>query len=445
MQKETKNISLMDFHKIGKNGNPYDIIDVKIADYIISQENVLIIEQKPYIYKNGVYIMDEDGTILKYLIKSMIIPDLITVTRINRVYNLILIDHKLKCDIEDVNRYPSHWINFKNGMLDVLTGEIHKHDPNYLSVNQIPHDFIPDLKIEDSLFYRFLQSRIPSKENQKMLFEYMGYCMTKDLIFQKFMILHGIGNSGKSKILNFIIKMVGKENVCNIPLQDLSERFTSANLLLKLLNTCGDLTSKALKDSSVIKQITGNDPVKAEYKGGKTFSFISNAKMIFSCNELPVVIDEKSNGFYRRLLLIRFSESGEYIHDLERNLSDEKEIEKVISGCVFALQNALERGSLFESRENLVEVSNLKMESDSAEAFMNDCVEKNENLKIKRADLYSYYEEYCREENRMPLGKQGFFKSLRLKGYSDIKNQGVYYFKGLDIKWKHCSSTPFYK
>ena len=121
---QEKSMNLLDFHKIGKNGNPYDIIDDKIASYIVENEHIIIIAGKPYIYKNGVYKKDEDGNILRYLIKSMIVQELITISRINRVYSLIITNHKLSVDTEDVNRYPSHWINFKNGMLDVISGEL---------------------------------------------------------------------------------------------------------------------------------------------------------------------------------------------------------------------------------------------------------------------------------------------------------------------------------
>ena len=55
---------LEQFHKIGKSGNPYDIIDSKIADYVISHNHIIIISGKPYIYKNGVYVKDKNGNLL---------------------------------------------------------------------------------------------------------------------------------------------------------------------------------------------------------------------------------------------------------------------------------------------------------------------------------------------------------------------------------------------
>ena len=421
----------------------YDIIDDKIANYIIEHEHIVLISGKAYIYKGGVFKMDECGSILKYLIKSMIIQELITIGRINRVHALILTNHKLIVDAEEVNRYPSHWINFKNGMLDVITGELHEHSPSYLSVNQIPHEYKPDLSIEGSVFYEFLCSRVTDEDNRRMLFEFMGYCMTKDITFQKFMILYGLGESGKSTIINFTTAMVGKENTCSIALQQLNDRFTTASLLLKILNTCGDVANSALTDTSIIKQLTGDDQIKGEYKGGAIFFFRNTAKMMFSCNELPKVLDEKSNGFYRRLLIVRFTESGKYIPGLKKKLAKESEIETVISGCISALKSALISGKLFESSANLEEISTLKYESDTVAAFLTDVTDKKEDSRERRSDMYTYYEAYCIREKRTPLGKQGFFKSMRAKGYIDKLRDGIFYFYGIEVPFEKRSRTPF--
>lgn len=441
-EEEASDTFLEDFHKIGKNG-AYDIIDDKIASYIIEHENIIIIAGKPYIYKDGVYKRDEDGNILKYLIKSMIFPHLVTITKINRVYALIMINHKLAVDTEDVNKYPSHWINFKNGMLDVISGEMHEHSPKYLSVNQIPHNYIPGLEITKSTFYAFIESRIPDDGNKRMLFEFMGYCMTKDVTFQKFMILYGLGESGKSTIINFTMDIVGRGNTCSIPLQQLSDRFTTASLLLKILNTCGDMTNSALTDTGVIKQLTGDDAIKGEYKGGSIFFFRNHAKMMFSCNELPKVLDEKSNGFYRRLLIVGFTESGEYIPDLKAKLSEESEIETVISGCVSALKNALIKGKIFESSGNLEEVERLRTESDTVAAFLNDCAEYGDNLRIRKSTIFNYYVDYCTEEGRKPLGKRAFKGSMEKKGFFVKLKDGYECYRGIDIKWKEIMKPVF--
>ncbi len=82
-------------------------------------------------------------------------------------------------------------------------------------------------------------------------------------------------------ILNELLRLTGTENVSAIPLQKISDRFTTAKLLYKTVNCCGDLENSPLRDTSVIKQLTGKDLVQAEYKGGEIFFFKNRAKFIF--------------------------------------------------------------------------------------------------------------------------------------------------------------------
>ena len=49
----------------------------------------------------------------------------------------------------------------------------------------------------------------------------------------------------------------------------------------------------------------GEDSISGEAKKKDIFSFRSYAKLIFSANELPIVKSERTNGFYRRLLVLK--------------------------------------------------------------------------------------------------------------------------------------------
>ena len=276
-----------------------------------------------------------------------------------------------------------------------------------------------------------------------MLFEYMGICLLPDILFQKFLLLVGLGESGKSVILNQQSKIVGIDNLSAIPLQALSERFTTAFLLNKICNICGDLSNDAIKDTSAIKQLTGEDLCKAEYKGGDVFFFKNRAKFLFSCNELPSILDDRSNGFYRRVLIIRFDNQGEFIHDLYEKLSNEKEIEIIISHIVQGAKLALERGKIFESGGSLGEVSRLQCDSDSVAAFLESCAEPDKANRVKRPDLFAAYEDYCRHEERTPLGKTAFFKALRTKGFRESKVHGTIYICGLHLKFMESDESPF--
>lgn len=433
---------LMKFCRINKNGIPYDIIDAAIAEEVINNHEIMVIAGKPWIYMNGVYKQDENGLYVQHYVKELILLNLVNDTRIVRVYKLIIKDIRLQVNIENVNLYPKTWVNFRNGMLDVRSGEMHPHSPSYKSIFQIPHDYVPGLDINSSVFHKFLQSRL-NADNQIMLYENLGHCLFPDILFQKFLLLVGDGDNGKTVIINHSIRILGKENTSAIKLQSLSDRFTTAKLFGKQANVCADIPNTALKDTSTLKLLTGEDLVKAEYKGGEIFFFKNKAKFIFSCNEIPTILDDRSNGFFRRILIIRFQGKGEFIPDLYEKLEDEKEIEILISHLISREKLALERGKLYESRENLGEISRLREESDSIESFLNNATVPDKDGRVRRPDLFAAYLDFCKEEDRIPLGKVAFFRGLRTKGYYETKSCGVNYICGFRLGFMETYSSPF--
>lgn len=427
---EIQDINLEDFQKIGKNGNPYDILDDKIAEYITQEQlDMFVLNGQAYLYRNGYYKLDEDGKILKAHIKALIWPDLVTISRINRVYNLIMSDYRLSKKNEDVNRYPVHWINFRNGMYDVIKQEMHQHDPKYLAINQIPHEYDPDAEYQGSVADQFIRGIIPDDQDREMLLAYAGYCMTLDTSLQKLLVLLGLPGAGKSTLINLITDMVGYENVSCITIQDLGERFMPTELLGKLLNACAELPKKALEQTDAIKRITGEDPVKGEYKGGKVFKFRSYAKLLFSANEMPVTLDEKSGAFFRRMLVIETRKRGAYIQNLGKGLK--YSMPGFINACVAALSRLYLSGKEIDSQNSKESVHELFRESDSVMAFLDDCMEKVPGMKVDRTLLYEKYRAYCWNNNMRELSSKGFFANLRSKGYDDYPSNGKRYFKDL--------------
>ena len=435
---DDQGINLLDFQKIGRSksgepGNPYDILDDKIAEYLTTvQLDIFVLNGQPYIYRGGVFKRDEDGKILKSHIKALIWPDLVTISRINRVYNLILADYRLTKKNEEINNYPTHWINFKNGMYDPVAGVMKEHDPKYLSINQIPYNYDPDANYRGTVAEQFFNGLFPDEKDREMFFAYAGYCMTTDTRLQKFLVLLGVPGSGKSTAINMLINTVGTENVSCITLQDLQERFTPTELLGKLLNACADLPKKALEQVDAIKRITGEDPIKGEYKGGKVFSFQSYAKLIYSANEMPVSLDEKSGAFYRRILAIEISQKGPQIKALRKGLEYSRP--GFIKECVEALSRMYAKGGEIDSPNSRRIVHELHRESDSVQAFLDDCIERCPGERIERGLLHKKYEAYCWSNEWAPLNSRSFYKNLRGKGFRDYPSCGSRYFSDMCSK-----------
>lgn len=426
-----QNIDLRDFQKIGKKSNePYDILDDKIAEYITRKQlRVFVLNGVPYIYRRGYYLRDDDGKILKAHIKKLIWPELITIGRINRVYNLILADYRLTKKNEEVNQYPAYWINFKNGMYDPVKQIMHQHKPEYCSINQVPHEYSQNAEYSGSVAEKFLKGVFPDTQDREMFLTFCGYCMTADTSLQKFMIITGVPGSGKSTAINLLIDAVGSENVSCVTLQDLNERFTPTELLGKLLNACADLPKKALDQVDAIKRITGEDLVKGEYKGGKVFAFRSYAKLIFSANEMPVNLDEKSDAFYRRMLTIEVMQKGEDIPNLKEGLAHS--MPGFIRECMAALTRLYTTRRKIDSQNSKRLVHEYHRESDNVQSFLDDRIERKPGEQIARTELYRLYESYCIFNRWTPLNSRSFYKNLRGKGYRDYKSGNDRYFKDM--------------
>ena len=180
----------------------------------------------------------------------------------------------------------------------------------------------------------------------------------------------------------------------------------------------------------MIKQLSGEDAISAEYKGGDVFSFYNTAKMLFTANTIPLVEDEQSNGYYRRLLIARMKE-GDYIPDLKKNI--QKESPEFIYFLTKHLRNVYERGSIFESQGSFREVETLRNTSDSVQEFVDEVITECPGMKPKKKDVFDCYEKYCAAEKFDSVGRNTFYQSMASKGFITGKSDGVEVFRNISI------------
>lgn len=430
---------LSQFHLVNNKGVPAGVFDEAIFKYIKGQQDLFVCGGTVYIYDGGYFKADVSGARLKTMISKLIYPQFIKSTTLKRIYDRFLCDISLEVSFEELNRYPAHWICFENGMYDCKEKRLLPHSPKYKAVNQIPHEYKPGAVHEGKRTEEFLKFICPEPDSREMLLQFSGYAHTKDVGQQKFLVLLGEGGSGKSTFIRLMEASVGSRNLSNISLTDLQQRFASFGLMGKLLNSCADLEISALEDTAIIKKVLGEDTLRAEQKGRDAISFKNYAKLIFSTNELPVVKAEKTNGFYRRLLVLPMNRVPEKKNP---NLLNEllQEIDYFVWLSVQALERMYEKEIIITSAESEKAVAQLRMDSDTVQAFLVESCVLEDGSRIERTELYRNYEKYCEDTDRQSLTKNNFYKSLRVKGYTDFKTGGYRYFKGIS-DGKNCP-TP---
>ncbi|MCX4304090.1 MAG: phage/plasmid primase, P4 family [Clostridia bacterium] len=435
--KIVENDPLRQFHHFnGKDqSKPTGVFDFAIFKYFKENYHVFICGS-PYLYTDGVYIRDANGTKIKKIIRDCLYEQFKKSRIINQVYNLIFEAEEFQLDFSEVNQYQKSWINFQDCMLDVNTMQKMPHDPKYFSINQVPYCYKDIEKApKGKEIEQFLNSMIPDKDDRKMFLEFSGLAKTTDTSFQKFLVLLGAAGNGKSVLIRLIEASTGKMNTSNVAMQNLEKRFATSNLVGKTLNACADLSEDAMEDCSNIKQIVGEDSLMAERKGENAFSFKSYTKLVFSTNMLPMVKNEKTAGFYRRMLVLKINKPTIQDSDVDINFFEKLENE-ILYFCkisIDALHEAYQRGTITISENSKKAVNQLRKDSDVVQAWIDDCCITKEDLRIERTVAYENFKKYCEEEERQSLTRNGFFKTLRTKNYIEAIIKGYRYFKGLNL------------
>jgi len=319
--------------------------------------------------------------------------------------------------IREINPNP-FVINTQTGLLNVLDDTFNPHDPKYLSTVQIKAQYNPesDEYVESKCprFMEFLRSVLDEPEI-RLLQEIYGYLLVPITKAQKSFMLVGLANTGKSTILSVVQELLlGAENVSNIPLQMLSERFQPAELFGKLANIYADLPSKNIDDAGMFKAVTGEDYITGERKHKDPFSFKPYARFMYSCNDIPKNYGDRSEAFYRRLIIIRFSKPvPEDRRDLDLKEKLAAERDGILAWAIAGLKRLITQNYQFsETERTKAEVSRYKVESNSVLSFAEECCVVEDNAACQKQELYGEYKIYCEESGLSAMSSRRFSREL---------------------------------
>lgn len=414
-------------------GVPNQVNNRAICDYFVNKGDVFSIGGECFQYIDGLYV--EASSNIRNLIKEMIAVDnLITHARIMECYRLLIDDTRIQRNATDLNK-NTHLINFKNGIWDIRLKKLIPHDSKYLQTLQIPHDIKKTKLIwEDTMLYTYLSEQVGlDEENIEMIADYMAYCLTLDHGLKTFMILQGKSNTGKSVLIKFFESMLGTQNTAALSMHELNMRFYPTQLYGKLINCCADNSSLPLSSIENLKKITGGDQIMYEKKGNPNiFFFVPFSKLVFSFNQLPLQLEEKSNAFYKRMRILKMEKelflNNEYIN----KLCSKEVVEEVILHLLERLP--LKSIPRTEMSDKLVE--GLRQDSDSVHSFIaNECQLAAKRWCTKRS-LYESYVKYCIDTGREAHKKHTFIRHIKNQGFVEARHpkSREYCWKGIGLR-----------
>jgi putative DNA primase/helicase len=309
----------------------------KFAKYLKQAENIIKINGKLYIYRDGIYECGDEQ------IEAAMIEHIPTLSQSKRKEVLAYLNLLVKTEsaIADANL-----IAFKNGVLDIIEDTFTDFSPEYIITNKIPHNYNPDAASEtlDNVMTKF---SCGDENVRKLLYQSIGYCFYRRNELRKSFFLLGEKRNGKSTFLDMVSTLLGEDNIANLDLCEIGDRFRTAELTGKLANIGDDINDEWVSNTATFKKVVSGDVVTAERKGKDPFKLRSFAKFFFSANALPRLGRGKDSGaVLDRLVIIPFDakftkQDADYDPFIKYKLRKEDVMEALIAKSIPALREVL--------------------------------------------------------------------------------------------------------
>lgn len=315
---------------------------------------------------------------------------------------------------------PFSWIQFGKQIIDITTGNKFFASSKYFVTNPIPHKLWSSPRQYDLSKFNKLFGEWVNPENVKNLYEILAFCMIPEYFIERIICLHGAGSNGKSVFRQMLRNFIGEKNVCSTSFKTLtSSRFEQTKLFKKLVCEMGETNLTKLEETEKIKRlVSGKDLVGGEFKNKPPFDFLNYAKLIISTNTLPPT-DDKTDGFYRKWLIIDFPNQFEKEKDILGELKEE-DYEALCNECVNILIDLLKNkgfageGTIKERRDRYEEKSN------PFDKFYNENVDDSEpNADIPKWEMEKRLNEWLRSNKLRSMSDIMIAKEMRKKDIKD--------------------------
>lgn len=388
----------------------------KFARYLKTVNHIIKIDGQLHVYKNGIYV---DGT---REIESQMITHIPDLNKAKRSEVLAYIDIMIR----DNNKMSTaNYIAFNNGVYNIETDELEDFTPDIIITNKIPYDYVPDAysEIVDKTFDKLACG---DKSIRMLLEECIGYCFYRRSELRKAFILTGEKENGKSTFLAMLNNLLGQENVANLDLKELSDRFKTAELFGKLANIGDDIGDEFIPNPAIFKKLSSGNPVNAERKGQDPFNFSNYAKLIFSANDIPRIKD-KSGAVLSRLVIIPFNakftpDDPDFDPYIKYKLIQPEPMEYLINIGIKGLIRVLRNQKFTESVKVNKAIQEYEETNNPILLFFKDDP-KIENEPTN--EVYKSYYEFCIANNFQPLSNIEFSKQVKKYYNVEIVNKTI--------------------
>ena len=318
----------------------------------------------------------------------------------------------------------------ENGTIDLNTMSFREHKAIDYCTRKAPVKFNPFTN--DRLWEEFLNQVF---ENNKELIQYIqqvfGATLSGENIPEELYILHGMTRSGKGSLMSAIANVLGpyagvadsEKLLLNRGNRSTSHNEWLATLAGKRLVYMDEIPINSTLNSNFIKQITGGTSMKASLKYGHEFEFSPQWHLFLMDNHNAKVEDDTLFQSDRLVIIPmnRHFSLEERDPELKSKLASEETKETILNWLLQGYRLFKQNGWKIKRPKIINDaIAKYREESSPECAFINKALVKDSSnhAGIPANEVYTYYVDWCSENNFYCLGKKEFYNFLRQEGWN---------------------------
>lgn len=330
--------------------------------------------------------------------------------------------------------------NVLNGVINLRTGGLEPHDPNWMMSKIAPVVYNERAKAPrwEAFLLRAMADR---SELVYYLQTYVGYCLTGLTTEQIFTVFHGPRGNGKSTFVDTLNWIFGDYATTADPKTFMIKTFESraSSDVARLVGRRLVITSEAEKGhrfaSALIKRLTGAQFITASFLYQDEFTFTPTFKLCMDTNDLPrVPADDEA--MWDRLVTIpfdvNFRDAPDRILGFDSLLKEEAPgiMAWLVEGCLRWQETYLQRPDILRQTK-----TEYKADTDHVAQFMQERTVRRAGVKTAVRDLHAAYVGWCKLNDESHWSVQRFSKHLKTLGYEEVRPLNKVHFKDVELSY----------